>query len=142
MKTRRMIGLCMAVLLVTGQGAGATSETCREWWGEHDEWKARVVRLYLSDASPRELDAAVFELVQREAYLTVCATPVPAQRSRMIAWRTLDRPVDEYGTAVVESVLDQAGFDLSLDSVFRPVESARRPGRMRTSRSSAAREAR
>ena len=80
-------------------------------------WRSEVVRLYLNGASQRALDEAVFELVQREAYLTSCPASVPAARPVMVGWRLVDRSPDDYASAVVESLLEQAGFDLSLRSL-------------------------
>jgi hypothetical protein len=106
--------------------ASHASDTCREWWREHESWKARVVALYLGDGSQQELDAAMFEVIQLEAYLTACEGPLPGLRARLVANRTIDRPVDEYAAAVAESLLEQAGFDLSLESYFMPGERAER----------------
>ena len=115
--------LAAALFALLGVEVAGASETCREWAREHEDWKAEVVRLYLSSASDRELDGALFELMQREAYLTACPTPVQAQRPERIGWRLVGRPVDEYGSAVVESVLAQAGFDVALTGLFdRPSE--------------------
>jgi hypothetical protein len=106
--------------------ASQASDTCREWWREHENWKARVVALYLGDASQQELDAAMFEVVQLEAYLTACEGPLPAHRARLVSNRTIGRPVDEYAATVPESLLEQAGFDLSLERFFMPGERAER----------------
>ena len=117
--------LCAGILLcatVLAAGVASGSQTCREWWRDHEDWKARALSLYLSDASQRELDAAMFEIVQLEAYLTACAGSVAGQRERLVSHRTLQRPVDEYAAVVPESLLDQAGFDLSLDTVLLPAE--------------------
>ena len=110
--TSLMTVLCVAT------SAGAESETCREWQDEHAAWKARVLRLALVDAPRRSLDDALFELVQREAYLTSCPARVDAQRPGMVGWRLVDRSPEEYSSAVVESVLEQGGFDLDLRSRF------------------------
>ena len=128
------VGLCA---LLAGAAAEA-SQTCREWWHDHEEWKAQVIGLYLSDASQREVDEAMFELVQLEAYLTACAGPLPAQRARLVSHRTLGRPVDEFAAAVAEGVLEQSGFDLSLDDVLLAGE--RRPSALAAPPSRGARE--
>ena len=107
----------MAVLCVA-TSAGAMSETCREWQDEHAARKARVLRLALVDAPRRTVDEALFELVQREAYLTSCPARVDAQQPGTIGWRLVDRSPEEYASAVVESVLEQGGFDLDLRSRF------------------------
>ena len=114
----REVGLAMALVgALVSTGALAAGDPCREWQDEHAKWRAEVVRLYLNGASQRALDEAVFELVQREAYLTSCPTSVPAVRPVMVGWRLVDRSPDDYASAVVESVLEQAGFDLSLRSL-------------------------
>lgn len=110
-------GLVLLVALMAG-AAPAAADPCREWFDEHHEWKAKVVQRYLSDASQRELDEAVFELVQREAYLTSCPAPVAVQRDHMVGWRLVDRDGDEFAAAVVASVLELGGFDLELRHLF------------------------
>ncbi len=120
-----LLTLALAASLLVAN-AGYASQTCREWWRDHETWKARVVALYLSSASQRELDGAMFEVVQLEAYLTACESTSPAERSRLVSHRTLGRPVDDYGAAVVESLLEESGFDLSLAAFVRPGE--RDPG--------------
>jgi hypothetical protein len=77
-----------------------------------------VVRLYLGGAPQRELDTALFEMFQREAYLTSCDTSVQAGRGDMVGWRLVGRPPEDYGSAVLESVLERAGFDVGLRSLF------------------------
>jgi hypothetical protein len=117
------------ILALLAADAAFASETCREWAREHEDWKAQVVRLYLRGASSRELDSALFELMQREAYLTACPAPVQAQRPERIGWRLVGRPVEEYGSAVVESLLDQAGFDVELRTLFEAEPVDRRHAR-------------
>ena len=121
---RRTLAIAAVVWGCLVASAIEASDTCREWWREHENWKARVVALYLSDASQRELDTAMFEVVQFEAYLTACEGPVPGQRARLVSHRTIARPVDEYAATVPEALLEQAGFDLSLDGLFLPGERA------------------
>jgi hypothetical protein len=120
-------GLVLVALGWVGQPSLA-SETCREWWREHQNWKAKALAFYLSDASQRELDAAMFEVVQLEAYLTVCEGAPPGKRARLVSQRTVGRPVDEYAATVAESLLEQAGLDLSLESVLMPGEHAQYSG--------------
>jgi hypothetical protein len=111
--------LVVAVALAGGAGtAWADSPSCREWRGEHLEWKAEVVHRYLGGAPQRAVDEAVFEMLQREAYLTACEIPVEMARWEMVGWRLSGRAPDEFGTAVLESVLDQAGFDVGLRAMF------------------------
>ena len=83
-----------------------------------------MLRRYLRGAPEREVDAAVFELLQREAYLTSCEVSVEGGRDKLVGWRLVGRTPDEYGSAVAESVLERAGFDLSLRSLFEPAPSA------------------
>jgi hypothetical protein len=65
--------------------------------------------------APRsELDAALFELLQREAWLTACELSVEGARAELVGWRLVGRSPDHYAGAVLESVLDQGGFDLDL----------------------------
>ena len=122
MREIRMRALFAAActLLLAG-GAGAASETCREWTREHEHWKARVVGLALVAAPQREIDAAVFEMMQREAYLTSCPARVDAQRPHLVGWRLVDLSPDEYARAVLESVLEESGFDLDLRRRFAPL---------------------
>ena len=117
---RSFAAIAVGVVLgaLTAGAAGAASETCREWSREHADWKARVVGLALVDAPQREIDAAVFELVQREAYLTSCPARVDAQRPHMVGWRLVGLAPEEYAGAVLESVLEEGGFDLDLRRRF------------------------
>ncbi len=102
-------------------------EACREWWKEHHRWKAEVVRRYLHGAPQRELDDAVFELLQREAWLTSCVASGARAREAMLGWRLVHLVPDEFASAVVDSLLDRAGFDLSLETlVSPPIEPPRR----------------
>jgi hypothetical protein len=125
---KRNIVAALCVLLLAG-GVQAVSETCRDWQDEHAEWKARVVALALADAPRRSLDEAMFELVQREAYLTSCPARVASQRPYMVGWRLVGRSVDEYPAAVLESVLEAGGFDLDLRRRFGAVLRTARVGR-------------
>jgi len=98
--------------------ARAESESCREWRYEHRGWKTQVLRHYLNGAPQGEVDAAVFELLQREAWLTSCDVSVRGGRDELVGWRLVGRLPDEYGSAVVESVLERAGFGLDMREVF------------------------
>jgi hypothetical protein len=73
-----------------------------------------VVRGYLGGAPQPELDVALFELLQREAWLTACDLSVEGARAELVGWRLVGRSPDHYATAVLESVLAQGGFDLDL----------------------------
>ncbi len=117
-RTRRGAAGAAALVLAASAGAAAAeSDPCREWVSEHERWKKEVVGRYLSPVPQEDLDKAVFELLQREAYLTSCDESVRAGRAERVAWRMLDRLPDEYAAAVVESLLESAGFDLGLDEL-------------------------
>ncbi|MDJ0847643.1 MAG: hypothetical protein QNK04_04575 [Myxococcota bacterium] len=111
-------GAVLAAGLLFSGSAGADPESCREWRMEHTRWKTRALKLYLRGAPQTELDSAVFEVLQREAYLTSCEVSVRHGRDDLVGWRLVGRLPDEYGSAVAESVLERAGFDLGLDEIF------------------------
>jgi len=117
--------------------ARADSESCHEWRQEHRSWKTQVLRRFLNGAPQPEVDAAVFELLQREAWLTSCDVSVRGGREALVGWRLVERLPDEYGSAVVESVLERAGFGLDMREIFERSEPAlaapkkRRSGRER-----------
>ena len=111
-------GAALAAGLLLAGSAAADNESCREWRQDHLAWKTEVLRRYLKGASQRDVDAAVFEVLQREAYLTSCEISVRSGRDELVGWRLVDRNPEEYGSVVVESVLDRAGFDLGLESIF------------------------
>ena len=138
LRRRRLGGWLLLALLAASLPAHADTDPCREWQDEHGDWMARVVRLYLTGAPRQELDAALFELLQREAYLTSCDTSVQLARGDMVGWRLVDRAPGEYGSAVLESVLERAGFDVGLRQLFE-VEP---PSRVAVSRQSSARRGR
>jgi hypothetical protein len=116
--SRRITAAACAAALVTALvGAGAAQagdESCRQWLREHCDWKAKAIHRYLRGAPQRELDVAVFELLQREAYLTSCEVPAEVSRGPMVGWRLVGRAPDDYGGAVLESVLERAGLDMDL----------------------------
>ena len=65
-------------------------------------------------------------MLQREAYLTSCDISARGSRGVLVGWRLVGRSPDEYGSAVVEAVLERAGFDVGLreqlgDAVTEPV---------------------
>jgi hypothetical protein len=113
-------------------GAAAADESCREWRSEHRRWKTVALRHYLRGAPQRELDAAVFEVLQREAYLSSCEVSVEGGLADLVGWRLVGRDPAEYGSAVAESVLERAGFDVGLQSLFqrRPERIASTPERI------------
>ncbi len=107
--TRGWAALGLAVLLLASEGALA-QDTCRQWREEHHDLSVTVVRLYLTGGGRHALDEALFELLQREAYLTSCATSLVRARDRLVGWRLVGRSADEYAAAVVDTVLVRAGF--------------------------------
>ncbi len=123
MKTTHGIVLTLGLVLglAAASPAQAGSETCRDWMREHADWKGKVLGRYLAAASRRDVDEAVFELMQREAYLTSCPTRVRALRPHMVGWRLVDRDVDGYAAAVIESILEEGGLDLDLLRRFADV---------------------
>ena len=58
----------------------------------------------------RSLDEAVYELLQRELFLSACPMPTSRMRAERVGWRMLGRQAPEYPQIVVESFLEQAGF--------------------------------
>ena len=100
-------GIALLAALTFAVPAVAASRTCREW-------KTRVVRAYLAGAPQSEVDAALFELLQRESWLTACDLSVEGARAELVGWRLVGRSVDHYASAVLESVLAQGGFELDL----------------------------
>jgi hypothetical protein len=111
-------GAALAAGLLAAWPAGADAESCREWRHEHRAWKTESLRRYLNGAPQREVDAAVFEVLQREAYLTSCEVSVQSGRDELVGWRLVDRTPEEYGAVVVESVLERAGFDVGLETIL------------------------
>lgn len=119
---RRMVAGAGGVVLVSGLiGAGvasASTDTCREWRAEHRRWKSEALTRVLLGAPERDIDAAIFEVLQREAYLTSCEISLEGGRDELVGWRLVGRPPEEYGSAVAESLLERAGFDLDLNPLF------------------------
>jgi hypothetical protein len=111
-------GTALAAGLLLGSDGSADNDSCREWRQDHFSWKTETLRRYLRGAPQPEVDAAVFEVLQREAYLTSCEVSVRNGRDDLVGWRLVGRNPEEYGTVVVESVLERAGFDLGLESIF------------------------
>jgi hypothetical protein len=116
---RGVAGAALALGVLVSAGAGA-DDPCREWRLEHRDWKSRALQRYLLGAPQRAVDEAVFELLQREAYLTSCDVPVQGARDALVGWRLVDRLPEDYGSAVVESVLEGAGFDVGLRDLLAP----------------------
>ena len=106
--------LVLAASFLGANAVFAANDSCREWQKEHCQWKAEAMRLYLRHEPQREVDAAIFEMLQREAYLTSCDVSVQGSRDAMVGWRLVGRTPDDYAGAVLEAVLESAGFDLDL----------------------------
>jgi hypothetical protein len=111
-------GAALIAVALLAAATSAASDSCREWKLEHRDWKTLALGRYLHGAPQRELDEAVFEMLQREAYLTSCEISVEGGRSELVGWRLVGRLPEDYGSAVVESVLERAGFDLTLREMF------------------------
>jgi hypothetical protein len=120
---RRANPILMTLLAGTLAASAATAEpdSCREWRQEHGRWKAETVRRYLTGASQTSLDEALFEVLQREAFLTSCEMPMDRARATLIGWRLVGRTPDEFADAVLEAVLARSGLDPELSSVFPDV---------------------
>ena len=117
-RSKQRISWCAGVVVLLLASEGMANDSCHEWKREHSSWMTEVVRLYLGGAPQAELDSAMFELLQREAYLTSCDVSVQKARGEMVSWRLLGRTPDEYGSAVLETVLDCSGFELDLRQRF------------------------
>jgi hypothetical protein len=120
----RRASLLGIACLVAGAGA-ADADSCREWRREHALLRADAVRVYLRGESERAVDAVLFELLQREAYLTSCDDAPALTRAERVGWRLVDRAPDDFGAAVLESVLAQAGFPLDLRLHFSELRAPR-----------------
>ncbi|MEN8183697.1 MAG: hypothetical protein ABFS46_14305 [Myxococcota bacterium] len=115
---RRFAGWTLLVLLASVLPSQADTDPCREWRDEHSDWMTRVVRGYLTGAPREALDLALFELLRREAYLTSCEISPRQAREHLVGWRLVDRTPDEYGGAVLESLLVRAGLPTELRDHF------------------------
>jgi hypothetical protein len=122
---RFLVILTAAAALWLAGEAMAQGDACREWRREHESWKIETLRRHLHGAPQRAVDEAVFELLQREAYLTACPTSAGQARVELVGWRLVDRAPEAYASAVAESLLEQAGFDLSLAGLFEGRPGAR-----------------
>jgi hypothetical protein len=111
-------GAVLVMGLLLGTSAQAGDESCREWRAEHRAWKTEGLKRYLRGSPQRELDEAVFEVLQREAYLTSCEVSVEGGRGDLVGWRLVGRMPEEYASAIAESVLERAGFELELRELF------------------------
>src|SRR5512145_1791509 len=98
--TRRWLRLLFALAPAAAPGAPAAraaEEPCREWRVEHRRLTSEVLRAWLAGAPQRELDASLFELLQREAWLSSCELPPEAGRDELVGWRLVGRAPDHYG---------------------------------------------
>ena len=89
--------LATVAVVLCAATASAASDSCREWQQEHKQWMTRAVSLYLHGAPQAELDGAVFEILQRESYLTSCDLPVEKARSELAQ-------IDARKTAIAEEM--------------------------------------
>jgi hypothetical protein len=117
-RARRVLAAALAGSLLAG-AAAAVPQSCLDWRGEHRAWKAALLRRYLVGAPQAALDEAVFEMLQREVYLTTCPVSVRGARAELIGWRLLGLSPDAYPRAVLDSLLEQAGLELDLRRRFR-----------------------
>ena len=117
-RIRGLAALGLVAALLGGDGALAQGDTCHQWRDEHRDWTVRAVRLYLTGGGRHELDTALFELLQREAYLTSCDTSLARARGNLVGWRLVGRTSDEFGAEVVETLLLRAGFPARLRELF------------------------
>lgn len=115
---RGLAALGLVAVLLGSDGALAQGDACHQWREEHRDWTVRVVRLYLTGGGPQELDTALFELLQREAYLTSCDTSLARARGSFVGWRLIGHTPDEYAGEVVDTLLIRAGFPTGLREFF------------------------
>jgi len=115
----RRLSILAPAAALGAHAARAAEEPCREWRVEHRELTSEVLRAWLDGAPQRELDASLFELLQREAWLSSCELSPDASREELVGWRLVGRTPDLYGAAVLESVLERGGFDPALGHMFR-----------------------
>jgi hypothetical protein len=118
-RVRSFVGVFLLAATAGPGAARALEESCREWRAEHRRFTAEVLRAWLRGTPQHELDEAVFELLQREAWLSSCDLPLESARSELVGWRVVGRAPDDYAGAVVESVLERADFDPALGHLFR-----------------------
>ncbi len=114
-----------AALLCTTSFAtpsSADSDACRDWRVEHRDWKIEALQAFLRGRPRAAQDETLFEVLQREAYLTSCDPDLRATRSEMVGWRLVGRSLDEYPAVLAESVLAASGFDLELRRVRQELE--------------------
>ena len=119
----RVLATLAAAAALGPHAARAAEEPCREWRVEHRRLTSEVLHAWLAGAPQADVDASVFELLQREAWLTSCDLPPDVARDELVGWRLVGRAPDHYGAAVVESVLSRAGFDPALAHMFRRARS-------------------
>ncbi len=112
----------------------ADSDACREWRTEHREWKVEALQAFLRGRPRAAQDETLFEVLQREAYLTSCEPDLRATRSEMVGWRLVGRSADEYPVVLTESVLAAGGFDLGLRRLGAVGAADARPPRLRPGR--------
>ena len=122
--------LGMTSLATPGQ---ADSDACRDWRVEHGDWKIEALQAFLRSRPRAAQDETMFEVLQREAYLTSCDPDLRVTRSEMVGWRVVGRSPDESPVVLVESVLVAGGFDIELRRIGEELSrmDPRRPRRRR-----------
>ncbi len=113
MRGRALSALAAALgaCALAAAAAAAVPQSCLDWRDEHRAWKVAALRRYLAGAPQADLDEAVFELLQREAYLTACPITAAGARAELVGWRLLGREPDDYAGAVLDSLLERAGLE-------------------------------
>ncbi len=109
-RVRAALAAAVGACALAAAAAAAVPQSCRDWRDEHRAWKVEALRRYLADAAQPALDEAVFEMLQREAYLTACPVTAAGARAELVGWRLLGRGPDDYAGAVLDSLLEQAGL--------------------------------
>ncbi len=112
------LGIALLAAVAPAPRAEAVPQACRDWRSEHRAWTVEAVQRVLASAPRRAVDEAVFEILQREAWLTSCPVTVAGARYELIGWRLVGRAPDSFGSAVLESILARAGLELDLRRWF------------------------
>lgn len=114
-----------------GFSSMAQADSCDDWRDEHADWKAKALAMRLRNAPQPETDRVMFEMLQREAYLSSCDLPSAVVRGDLVGWRLVERDRLDLSDAVLDSVLERAGFELDLATRIANAGVARAAGRRR-----------
>ena len=76
--------------------------------------------------SVRPLDEAMYEVLQREVFLSACMVSTAKRRAEHIGWRLVGRLPSEYAQVVIESMLEEAGFAPNLGDLVHDVQVSER----------------